>query len=139
MANVVGRMDRTNGPIISWMSTASPMRWESALTLKLPRFELYEEGSQTRRSSKSVSAQIVEGHALRQYRLEYLHYLGRAYGSAEEVIEHLTYMMETDSAKNVFEECRNLRREYTTLCRKLFNYMQAVQRQHDPKRCERND
>jgi hypothetical protein len=46
-----------------------------ALSLKLPKHELYEEGSQARRSSKSVSSQIVEGHALRQYKAEYLHYL----------------------------------------------------------------
>ena len=37
------------------------------MSLRLPRFEMYEEGSQIRRSSKSVSSQIVEGHALRHY------------------------------------------------------------------------
>ena len=58
-----------------------------ALSLKLPKFEMFEEGSQVRRSAKSVSSQIVEGHGLRQYRSEYLHYLGRAYASAEETIE----------------------------------------------------
>jgi four helix bundle protein len=58
------------------------------MTLKLPKFELYEQGSQSRRASKSVSAQIVEGHALRQYKAEYEHYLARSYASAEEVIEH---------------------------------------------------
>jgi hypothetical protein len=41
-----------------------------ALTLKLPKHEMYEEGSQSRRSSKSVSSQVVEGHALRQYKAE---------------------------------------------------------------------
>lgn len=35
------------------------------LTLKLPKFELYEEGSQIRRSSKSVGANIVEGYGKR--------------------------------------------------------------------------
>ena len=29
---------------------------------KLPRFELYEQGSQIRRSMKSVKANIVEGY-----------------------------------------------------------------------------
>jgi four helix bundle protein len=32
------------------------------MSLKLPKFELYEEGSQVRRSSKSVTAMIVEGY-----------------------------------------------------------------------------
>ena len=105
-----------------------------ALTLRLPKHELYEEGSQVRRSSKSVSSQIVEGHALRNYKAEYVHYLTRAYGSAEETIEHLQYLLETGSAKEVADECRGLIEEYSTLCRKLFNYQQAVFREHNPKR-----
>ncbi|HEY3391897.1 MAG TPA: four helix bundle protein, partial [Lacipirellulaceae bacterium] len=105
-----------------------------AMTLKLPKFELYEEGSQSRRSSKSVSSQIVEGHALRQYKPEYLHYLARAYASAEETIEHLEYLLETGSAKAAAADCESLIRNYDTLCRKLFNYQEAVQRGHDPRR-----
>ncbi len=103
-----------------------------ALSLKLPKFETYEEGSQSRRSSKSVSSQIVEGHGLRQYKAEYLHYLGRAYASAEETIEHLTFLVETGSAKAVAQDCNTLMNDYATLCRKLFNYMRSVETQHDP-------
>jgi four helix bundle protein len=103
-----------------------------ALTLQLPRFEMYEEGSQARRSSKSVSSQIVEGHALRRYKAEYLHYLCRAYASAEETIEHLRNLLETGSASCVTQECEQLRDEYAVLCRKLFNYMRAVDDRHDP-------
>src|SRR5436190_20075383 len=102
-----------------------------AMTLKLPKFELYEEGSQVRRSAKSVSAQIVEGHALRQYKAEYLHYLARAYASAEETIEHLAYLLETGSANAFADECQKLSDEYGLLTRKLFNYMRAVEKQHD--------
>jgi len=32
------------------------------MTLTLPKFELYEEGSQIRRSSKAIGANIVEGY-----------------------------------------------------------------------------
>ncbi|HEX7376692.1 MAG TPA: four helix bundle protein [Pirellulales bacterium] len=103
-----------------------------ALTLKLPKYELYEEGSQARRSSKSVSSQIVEGHALRRYKTEYVRYLARAYGSAEETLEHLRLLLETGSAKAVATECETLTSEYLTLCRKTFNYMQSVERRHDP-------
>jgi four helix bundle protein len=105
-----------------------------ALSLTLPKHEMYEEASQVRRSSKSVSAQVVEGHALRQYKAEYLHYLARAYASAEETIEHLLYLLETGSAAQHETECKSLLDEYATLCRKLFNYQQAVHRQHDPQR-----
>jgi len=103
-----------------------------AMTLRLPKFEMYEEGSQVRRSSKSVSAQIVEGHALRQYKAEYLHYLARAYASAEETIEHLRNLLETGSAAAVADECQDLTKEYSVLCRKLFNYMGSVQKRHEP-------
>ena len=104
-----------------------------ALTLKLPKHETYEEGGQARRSSKSVSAQVVEGHALRQYKAEYLHYLARAYGSSEETIEHLRYLSETGSANAVAEECTALMTEYATLSRKLFNYLRSVEKRHDPE------
>jgi four helix bundle protein len=104
------------------------------LTLRLPKFETYEEASQVRRSSKSVSALIVEGHALRQYKAEYLRYLARAYGSSEETIEHLVYLLETGSAEQVFEECKLLVDGYVKLCRKLFNYQTSVEKQHSPTR-----
>ncbi len=104
------------------------------LTLNLPKHEMYEEGSQARRSSKSVSSQIVEGHALRCYKAEYLHYLWRSYGSAEETIEHLQYLLEAGSAKSQATECTDLIAQYVLLCRKLFNYVESVERHHDPTR-----
>jgi four helix bundle protein len=109
------------------------------LSLKLPRHELYEEGSQVRRSSKSVASQIVEGHALRRYKSEYLHYLWRAYASAEETIEHLFNLIDTGSAGAMSEQCETLLDEYSTLCRKLFNYITAVERRHDPSRPPMDD
>jgi hypothetical protein len=38
------------------------------MTLSLPKFELYEEGSQIRRSAKSAVANIVEGFGRRRYK-----------------------------------------------------------------------
>jgi len=104
------------------------------LTLKLPRYEMYEEGTQARRSSKSISSQIVEGHALRCYKAEYLHYLWRSYASTEETAEHLAYLLETGSAKPQETECTDLLEQYSVLCRKLFNYIDSVEKHHDPAR-----
>lgn len=100
------------------------------LTLKLPSFERFEEGSQIRRSSKSVSANIVEGYALRKYKNEFIHYLFRSYGSAEETIEHLELLFDTKSFtdENLFKD---LLREYNLLCGKLVKYIQAVERQFE--------
>jgi len=41
----------------------------------LPKFELYETGSQIRRSSKSVKANIVEGYGRKEYKLEFIRFL----------------------------------------------------------------
>ena len=38
---------------------------------ELPKFEMYVEGSQIRRSSKSVRTNIVEGYGRRNYKLDY--------------------------------------------------------------------
>ena len=42
---------------------------------KLPKFEMYEEGSQIRRSSKSVKSTIVEGYGRRSYKQDYIKFL----------------------------------------------------------------
>jgi hypothetical protein len=47
------------------------------MSMQLPKHEMYEQGSQIRRSSKSISAQIVEGYALRKNKNEFLQYLNR--------------------------------------------------------------
>ena len=45
------------------------------LFMELPKHELYEEGSQIRRSSKSVTCSIVEGYARRRYNADFIKYL----------------------------------------------------------------
>jgi four helix bundle protein len=42
---------------------------------KVPRFEMYEEESQIRRSIKSVKSNIVEGYGRRKYRQEFIKFL----------------------------------------------------------------
>lgn len=92
------------------------------MTLKLPKIETYEEGSQIRRSAKSVSTNIVEGFALRKYKNEYLHYLYRAYGSSEETVEHLQFLFDTKSLtdENLFAR---LSSEYRKLNGMLFCFI----------------
>lgn len=99
------------------------------MTLSLPKFEMYEEGSQIRRSAKSISNNIVEGFALRKYKNEFLHYLYRAYGSSEESLEHLRYLYETKSLadEKLFTE---LKEEILKLNSKLFRFIQSVEKEH---------
>ena len=104
-----------------------------AMTLRLPKVEMFEEASQIRRSSKSVSAQIVEGYSLRKYKNEYLHYLYRSYASAEETIEHLEYLFETKSF-NDEALYKSMRDRYEDLCKKLFRFIQSVEDWKEPPR-----
>lgn len=41
------------------------------MTMLLPKFEMYEEGSQIRRSAKAVTSLIVEGYGRRRYKAEF--------------------------------------------------------------------
>lgn len=45
------------------------------MALTLPKFEMYEEGSQIRRSSKTTKSTIVEGYGRRKYKQGWIKYL----------------------------------------------------------------
>jgi four helix bundle protein len=45
------------------------------MSLKLPKYEFYEEGSQIRRSSKGVASCIVEGYGRRKYKNDFVRFL----------------------------------------------------------------
>ena len=51
---------------------------------KLPKFEMYEEGSHIRRSSKSTRSTIVEGYGRRRYKQEFMRFLSYAIASNDE-------------------------------------------------------
>ncbi len=98
---------------------------------ELPRFELYEEGSQIRRSSKSVLANIVEGYGRRRYKAEYVRFLIFALASCDETREHLELLRETGSLANpkLFGSLVSI---IDMLGRKLNRFIQAVELKHDP-------
>ena len=65
------------------------------ITLKLPKFELYEEGSQIRKASKSVVANIVEGYGRRRYKNDLIKFLAYAYASCDETKVHLKFIFDS--------------------------------------------
>ena len=75
------------------------------MTLALPKFEMYEEGAQIRRSIKTTKATIVEGYGRRRYKADYIKYLTYAQSSNDESIDHLENLYKTKSLtdKNVFD------------------------------------
>ncbi len=97
---------------------------------KLPGFEMYEEGSQIRRSSKSIVSNIVEGFGRRRYKNEFIQFLTYSIASCDETKVHLEILRETGSLeKELFE---NLIGRYEELGAKLFNFREAVIRGHRP-------
>ena len=106
------------------------------MTLKLPKFEMFEEGRQIRRSSKSVSSNIVEGYVLRIYKQEYLHYLVRALASGAETVGHLELLWKTESFKdNTFY--KSLYEGYNELNSMLYSFIESVKLKHDTIRVGR--
>lgn len=71
-----------------------------AMSLTLPKFELYEEGSQIRRSSKTTKSAIVEGYGRRKYKADWIKFLIIALSSNDETIDHLETLFETKSLCN---------------------------------------
>ncbi len=93
--------------------------------LELPQFEMYETGSQIRRSSKSVKSNIVEGYGRRKSTPEYIRFLTFAHASLDETKDHLETLYLTKSLKN-----KEIYTEIIELCdklgRKLYLYIKAV-------------
>ncbi|MFZ4596509.1 MAG: four helix bundle protein [Verrucomicrobiaceae bacterium] len=92
---------------------------------KLPKFELYEEGSRIRRSCKSVRSNIVEGYGRRDYQQDFVRFLTFALSSNEETTDHLECLFETESLTD--ETLYNsLHERLQMLGRKLNSFRQAV-------------
>jgi four helix bundle protein len=52
-------------------------------SLKLPAFELYEQGSQVRRSSKGIKDAIAEVYGRRKYKADFIKFLTYAIASCD--------------------------------------------------------
>ncbi|MEW6196234.1 MAG: four helix bundle protein [Bacteroidota bacterium] len=99
----------------------------------LPKFEMYEVGSQIRRSSKSVRSNIVEGYGRRYYKQEFIHHLIIALASNDETIDHLETLYETKSLTNE-ATYKNLHDKLETPGKKLNSFIKSVQEEHKSAR-----
>src|SRR4029450_14157965 len=80
-----------------WMNYRNLEVWQLARELvvaihnmtltKLPKFEMFEEGSQIRRSIKSVKSNIVEGYGRRRYKQEFVRFIDYALASGDETAD----------------------------------------------------
>ena len=97
-------------------------------SLMLPKYELYETGSQLRRASKAISVNIVEGYGRKRYKADFIKFLVYAIASCDESTEWLRYVKE--SHPDLAEKADLLLRDIDALGRKLNNFIQAVDAQH---------
>jgi four helix bundle protein len=94
------------------------------MSLKLPKFEMFEEGSQIRRSSKGITACIVEGYGRKKYKAEFIKFLIYAHSSCDETILHLNFIKDTH---DVFEkEIQLFIDDYNDLGAKINRFIQYV-------------
>ena len=101
-----------------------------SMTIKeLPSFEMYETGSQIRRSSKSVKSNLVEGFGRKQSKKEFLMFLRYAIASNDETLDHLETLFKVGSLKNrdIYE---NLQKKIKELGRMLYGFFKAVEKKH---------
>lgn len=97
------------------------------LSMTFPKFELYELGSQIRRSSNSVPANIAEGYN-NQHTNIYLEGLNRAVGEAQETQHHLEAALE----KGYLDQTKfnRLDGRYTECTKMLFGLRNALLKKH---------
>ena len=93
----------------------------------LPKFEMYEVGSQIRRSSKSIRSNIVEGYGRRRYVMEFIRFLTFSIASNDETIDHLETLYETESLKDkaLYDDLHD---KLEILGKKLNLFIQAIER-----------
>lgn len=96
------------------------------LTMSLPRYELYEQGSQVRRASKSIKNNIAEGYGRRRYKDEFVRFLIFAHASCDETISHLNMISDIHFCDNPLNELID---KYDTLGRKLNKFIQYVEKE----------
>ena len=96
------------------------------LSLTLPKYEMYELGSQIRRSSDSINTNIVEGYGRKRYKGDFLKFLVYAHASCDETKNHFEKIsvLYPEHVKNNLD----LKKEYDLLGSKIFSFIRYVEK-----------
>jgi four helix bundle protein len=94
-------------------------------TLKLPKYELYELGSQLRRASDSIPSNIMEGYGRRRYKSDFIKFLVYAHASNLETLNHLEKIGRLFS--NLLDETNSYIEQYNQLGAKIYNFIKYVE------------
>ncbi len=97
------------------------------MSLKLPQYEMYEEGSQVRKSSKGITSCIVEGYGRRKYKAEFSKFLIYAHASCDETILHLNFIKDTHDF--IEKEVESFIGSYDELGGKISRFINFVEKE----------
>lgn len=95
------------------------------LSHRLPKYELYEQGSQIRRSADSINSNIVEGYGRKSYKHDFCQFLIYARASNDETVNHLRKIAAV--RPNLIDATTKLLEDYDKLGAKLYKFHQYVQ------------
>ncbi|MCP4458631.1 MAG: four helix bundle protein [Cytophagales bacterium] len=94
------------------------------VSMKFPKHELFELGSQIRRSSDSVNSNIVEGYGRRKYQKDFIKFLTYSHSSNDETVNHFKKIKVLYPQFD--EEVSSLIDEYDLLGGKIHNFIDYV-------------
>lgn len=93
------------------------------MSLTLPAYELYEQGSQIRRSTKSIKDNIAEGYGRKRYKAEFIRFLIFSHSSCDEAISQLKMI------NDIYQKGEPLITEYINLSKKIYNFILYVEKE----------
>lgn len=94
-------------------------------SLKLPKYEMFELGSQLRRSSDSVSTNIVEGYGRKRYKADFIKFLTYSWSSCLETVFHIEKI--NTLYPNVIDNKDEFTNRYNELSSKIYNFIKYVE------------
>lgn len=94
------------------------------LSLSLPKYELYEQGSQIRRSCKSVKDTIVEGYGRKRYKDDFIKFLTYSQSSCDETMSQLNMISDIYFSDKPLND---LIEKYDILGKKINKFIQYVE------------
>jgi len=94
------------------------------MTMQLPKYELYEQGSQIRRSSKSIKDNIAEGYGRKRYKAVFIRFLIFAHSSCDETLSQLNMISDIHFADNPLTD---LISNYELIGKKINRFIQYVE------------
>ena len=95
------------------------------VSLRLPKYEIFEEGTQIRKSSKGITSCIVEGYGRKRYKADLIKFLVYAHASCDETILHLNFINNIHEIDK--EEIQSLFEQYDELGRKINKFIKYVE------------